>query len=74
MSLKKESTSSINGSFNFFQPCGQNLVKFKTAFYNLCIPVITRNKEVTTSNSIILRSCCSKIADKLNESLELVKK
>ena len=74
MSLKRESTcTSTSNCYNFFQP-SQNLVKNKTAFYNLCIPIITLNKEVTTSNSIILRSCCSKIADKLDESLELVKK
>lgn len=51
-----------------------NLFKNKSTYYSISIPIITRNKEVSISNSVILRSCCSKIADKLNESLEFVKK
>ena len=69
--------SSSYNNFNSFSNlnnfASSNLIKNKTPPYQISIPIINRFKDVTSSNSVILRCCCSKIADLIKESLDCVK-
>jgi hypothetical protein len=49
-----------------------NLIRSKTPFYQISIPIINKNKEVIISSSITLRHCAAKIADMIGESLDLL--
>ena len=65
----------LNLHSNFFSLNGNgNLIKNRTPSYQISIPILSRHKEVGMSNSVVLRMCCAKIGDILNESLECLKK
>lgn len=67
--------STLNSFCNILNLTGaNNLVKNKTSYYQISIPVITIEKEVQTSHSVYMRNCCAKIAEKLKKSLESLKK
>jgi hypothetical protein len=61
---RENSVSLMNGS--------SNLIRSKTPFYQISIPILNKNKEVVVSNSLTLRHCAAKIADMIGESLDLV--
>jgi hypothetical protein len=68
-------SSLLNLHSNFFYLNGNgNLIKNKTPSYQISIPILSKNKEVVMSNSVVLRACCARIGDILLNSLECLKK
>jgi len=67
--------SAINSFYNILNLSGaNNLVKNKTPYFKISIPVITLEKEIQISHSVYMRNCCARIGEKLKQSLESMKR
>ena len=47
----------------------KNLLRNRTEFYSLCIPVISINKEVSISNTVLLRNITAQTTQKINDGI-----
>ena len=47
----------------------KNLLRNRTEFYSLSIPVITSNKEISISNTVLLRNITAQTAQKINNGI-----
>jgi hypothetical protein len=78
MSLKQRESIYLplnsNPSNVFVLSGNGNLIRNKTPYYSLSIPIINKYKDVLISSSVSLRYLCAKIADIMVDSLEYFKK
>ena len=47
----------------------KNLLRNRTEFYSLSIPVITSNKEISISNTVLLRNITAQVTQKINNGI-----
>lgn len=72
-SSPNSSTSSNKNTFTSSLSSIQSLVRNRTNFYGLSIPIISLRKEVSYSNTVFLRNISAKTIQSINEGINMFK-